>query len=115
MPTPAPLGYLGSPPKYAVSCTQSGHATCRRSAGVHSPAPGCSSPNSYGSNAKNFQISVVPMPSFAKDSFGGFAGFQWVTINPNPTFDSPNIWPQPGREEPAARGQVNRIAEGPFQ
>jgi hypothetical protein len=34
-------------------------------------------------NAKHFQISVVPMPSFSKESLGGFEGFQRVTIDPN--------------------------------
>jgi hypothetical protein len=33
-------------------------------------------PNFSGANAKLFQISVVPMPSFSKESFGGFVEFQ---------------------------------------
>jgi hypothetical protein len=40
-------------------------------------------PNLCRANAKHFQISVVPMPSFSKDCFGGFVGFQRVTIDPN--------------------------------
>jgi hypothetical protein len=37
---------------------------------------GRSPPNIF---AKLFQISVVPIPSFSKDSLGGFVGFQGVT------------------------------------
>jgi hypothetical protein len=33
--------------------------------------------------SKHFQRNVVPMPSFSKDSFGGFVEFQEVTIDPN--------------------------------
>jgi hypothetical protein len=33
-------------------------------------------PNLCGANAKHFQISVVPMPSFSKECLGGFVGFQ---------------------------------------
>jgi hypothetical protein len=34
--------------------------------------------------SKYFQINVVPIPSLSKECFGGFVGFQWVAIDPNP-------------------------------
>jgi hypothetical protein len=36
-------------------------------------------PNLCGANPEHFQICMVPTPSFSKESFGGFVGFQRVT------------------------------------
>jgi hypothetical protein len=33
--------------------------------------------------AQLFQRSAVPLPSFSKESFGGFVGFQEIAIDPN--------------------------------
>src|ERR1700677_4354011 len=32
------------------------------------------------------------LPSFSKECLGGFVGFQWVTIDPNPKCRSPDFW-----------------------
>jgi hypothetical protein len=65
-----------------------------------------SAPNFFGSNAKHFQISVVPMPSFSKDSFGGFVGFQRVALDPNRKIASPNYCP-PNRARKAVPRPIN--------
>jgi hypothetical protein len=58
---------------------------------------------------KHFQISVVPMPSFSKDSFGGFVGFQGVAVDPNRKIDSPNFCP-PNRARKAVPRPINSIS-----
>ncbi len=47
-------------------------------------------------------------PSFSKDSFGGFVGFQWVASLPNQKDPSPNFFAPRGLEEPVARGPASR-------
>ena len=56
--------------------------------------------------AKLFQISVVPMPSFSKECFGGFVEFQWVAIDPNGKLYSPNFWPDGGLAQPARQRKI---------
>jgi hypothetical protein len=62
-----------------------------RGAGISRIADCSSRRHDLQALATLFQRSVVPMPSFSKDSFGGFVGFQEVTIDPNPKCRSPNF------------------------
>ena len=49
--------------------------------------------NHAGPHAKHFQITVVLIPSFSKDSFGGFEKFEGVARFPNGNRDLPNYCP----------------------
>jgi hypothetical protein len=65
--------------------------------------------------AKDFQRNAVPAPRISKQCFGGFVGFQWLTIDPNPFFAFPNFcrWRRPreaGRRGP--QGQANETVFG---
>jgi hypothetical protein len=55
------------------------------------------------------------MPSFSKDCFGGFEGFQKVTIDANEKWDSPNFWLLGELEESAAPARRVGIAEGDIE
>jgi hypothetical protein len=59
---------------------------------------------------KHFQISVGPMPSFSKDSFGGFVGFQGVAVDPNRKIDSPNFCPPNWAQKAVGPAQSSRQA-----
>ena len=65
----------------------------RRRARLRSSRPEAQTPPNFcGANAKLFQISVVPMPSFSKECFGRFMEFQRVTQLQIKKWFSPNFF-----------------------
>jgi hypothetical protein len=65
--------------------------------------------------SRHFQIFVVPMPSFSKDSLGGFMEFQEVAIDPNEKRWFPNFWSAKGRHDASCRRRKATQAVGRFR
>ena len=101
-------------------------ASPRRVAGRQLDTFGCGDPRAAGgiARARARQVAALQAflqafpklgcfsPSFSKESFGRFVGFQWVASLPNPKCPHPNILPSPrARRTHRAVRQVG-IVEG---